>query len=166
MVSLGSAFAERSVGKVTADEVNAVNTRVKSQNYTYLGFGPAVTSEYDGIVYHFTGGILREVHPRAAIRVNGDFNYNFKFNSDYYFMGAATLGLNFYFTTGDFSPYVTGNLGFGFDSEGNVGFATGGGVGITLFRASSTNMFIEPFCSAIIDGDKPMIFGLKIGVNL
>lgn len=155
MVSLASfsVHAAEPSGVPIADS-DPVPRQLHSLNLTTLGFGPgALTGLGDnGLSYHLQGGLWREVHPNAAIRVLSEFDTRSGFEA---WKVSAGLGAVWLPLKEAFSPFLGADLGWGFgDGEHTAtGFALGASAGLQLFRGSSTQMSVEARSSFILDGD-------------
>ena len=160
------------VGDVQPQEEYTIKRRVLSLNTTYFGFGIGGFTNEDvtKTAYDFALGYNWEVTSHAAIRVlaEGAFAGNFKTTMD-----LGTLGLNYFFTHQDTSPYVGGGLGYGASASSESkattvgGFAGAVSVGVMLFRTSSTHFDFNLSYSTIFANNtigSPGLFAFRIGV--
>lgn len=121
----------------------AVVKREALRFYT-AGFGPANLQniESDGLAYNFFGGYMWEPADYAMIRASGDITTDFS-NS---FLISASLGANLHPLQTDISPYIGGEMGFGYSRGGGdntTGLSFGGFLGTQFFRTSDTQLIFE-----------------------
>lgn len=135
-------------------EADPVPQQIHSLNLKTLGFGPgALTGLGDnGLSYHLQGGLWREVHPNAAIRVLSEFDTRSGFDA---WKVSAGLGAVWIPWKKAFSPFLGADLGWGYGDgkHSATGFALGASGGMQLFRGSSTQMSVEARSSFVLDGD-------------
>lgn len=142
------------VGDILVAESNELQRRVQTRNFTVLGFGPGGLSGLgdNGFSYHLQGGMWREVHPNAAIRVLSDFDTRPGFEAWKVTGGVGAVWMP---SRQAVSPFVGADFGWGYGdgTHSANGFALGASVGVQLFRTASTQMSIEGRSSVILDGD-------------
>lgn len=113
---------------------------------TTLGLGPATLAHLNssGVAYYFVVGHGWDVGP-ALIRVRGELalDDNRALFTDF------NLGLQYYFTPGDFAPFAEADFGLGIahvvtggqiDGDTSAGFTLGGSLGAQIFRTYSVSM--------------------------
>ena len=156
-------FANR-VGSIAPEDRQKVHDRIESRSFNTFGLGPAYLSEANenNVAYHFTYGRSWEVHPHGGIYIRGDLISHFQ---DPLFMLTTAVGMNFFITTSDISPFVSADFGFGADTEKNYGFQIGFGGGVTFFRTSSTQFFLKPNMQVILTKGMPWSGGMLVGVH-
>jgi hypothetical protein len=151
------------------DTDGAMRPRREAERFYAAGFGPAnlwsVGSQ--GIAYAFYGQTYWEVDPRAGIRAIGEMTTDF---TDGLLMDLG-LGANLFFAeTPDVSPFVAGDLGFGYGrgrGDNALGFSLGASGGVILFRSSTRQMQVEARVGTIldqIDGAFPTQIAGRIGL--
>jgi len=111
----------------------------------YFAFGPAVLDRLNapGVAYSFAGAFLWDVD-RAVIKLLADLSA-----SGDAMLASMGLGGNFFFLSGNTTPYAGADIGVGFakvhtgslfSGELVGGFTLGLGGGVVMFRNSSVNM--------------------------
>ncbi len=162
------------VGEVKPQEEEQLRRRIKTHDTSYLGFGPAGFQNMgvSSLSYNFAIGHLWEVTPRAAIRLLGNVVTSNDWKT-YFFDGE--LGLNYYLSDTDSSPYLNGDFGLGMCGSGtspatSIGaFAGTLGVGYLFFRTSTTQFDLFTGYTMIFGNNtigSPGFYSLRIGVQL
>jgi len=123
---------------------NGALVRREAVRFYTAGFGPANLQnvESEGLAYNFFGGYMWEPANYAMIRASGDITTDFS-NS---LLLSASLGTNLYPLVRDISPYIGGEMGFGYSRGGGdntVGLSFGGFLGAQFFRTSDTQLIFE-----------------------
>jgi|GEM_PF-1562772 len=167
------AYSQARVGNVPKSEQESMRTRVNSKNAVYFGFGP---SNYQGLGttalgYNLALGYNWEVNPFAAVRVLASTVIASDAKTA---VSDGILGLNYYFSDLDVAPYVFGGLGFGVagTTASNAttvgGFAGAIGVGLQLFRISTTQLDLILDDHVIFANNTvgtPGYYSLRLGVQ-
>jgi hypothetical protein len=160
------------LGEVKPQEEDQIRRRIKSRSATYLGFGPAglINMNESRLAYDLAIGHYWEVAPHASIKAVGDIVGSGDMKT---YFALAQLGLNYYFTDEDSSPYFGAGLGFGGSASASTsattigGFAANIGLGYEFFRTSNAEFDVFVGYSAIFGNNtigQPGAFGLRIGV--
>jgi hypothetical protein len=120
---------------------------------TYIGFGPAISSESTDMNYWFSAG--RYFHRGSFdTKIKADFSSDFKNNK---FL-SGSLGFNYYFI----SDMLLAGFDFGFGSDfDKFGFV--GGVSAGLAVAERT-FLIEPSLQVVLKEKMPFVVCLKVGM--
>ncbi len=160
------------VGEVKARDENQLQTRIKSHNTSYFGFGVGSLTNMGNskLAYDFAIGHNWEVTPRSQIKVLTELFASSDWNA---YLGAIQLGLNLFLNDEDSSPYLGAGLGFAGSGSGSSsattlgGFAGSVGVGMQFFRTSSTQFdifagYTIEFANNTIGA--PGALGLRIGI--
>ena len=150
---------------------NQVQKQVAS-NRTYFGFGGASLSNLNSgaIGYSFAVGETFDLN-QVAIRILGELDIQ-----GTALFSSAGVGLNYYFNTSNYAPYVSGDFGWGVAKiDGGswaagttvFGFVFGFGAGVELFRNASINMDIG-FRTAFVMNQNgngiPTAYTLRLGL--
>jgi hypothetical protein len=160
------------VGEVKRSEEDEMRRRILSRDSTYFSFGPGgfANMGVTQLAYDLGLGHFWEVTPNAAITLmaTGTASSDLK---TYFLLGQ--LGLRYYLTDADFSPYVGGGLGFGGSASGSSsattigGFGGSIGLGLLFFRTSSTQFDLYASYSTIFGNNTigaPGAFSIRIGI--
>jgi hypothetical protein len=139
---------------------------------TYLGFGGAAFTNLNatGIGLSIAAAQAWDVD-NALIKIlgEGDFNGSAFFTS-------VSLGGNYFLTSADVAPYVTGDFGAGvakldgggvLDGQTVVGFAGGAGAGVQFLRASSVHLDLGFRAGFLFHANQlgiPQAYTLRIGL--
>ena len=160
------------VGEIKPEEENTLHRRINSRSSMYLGFGPAglVSMGESRLSYDLAIGHYWEVSPQAEIKVIGDIVSSGDMKT-YFAMGQ--LGLDYFLTDGDSSPYVGAGLGFGGSASASSsattigGLAANAGLGYQFFRTASTHFDVFAGYFTIFGNNTigaPGAYSLRIGV--
>ena len=134
----------KKVGEIKESEVDELQRRIKSKNSNSIGLGPSLFlgEEKEQALYHIFGGYNWEVNPRTAIKWQASISAG----KDTYFFSETSLGINFFFSNLDISPYIGLDFGLGAAKIPNYdslfGFKSGGNIGLHFFRTSTTQMTV------------------------
>lgn len=157
----------------TAESTQGIRRR-ETVNRWYFGMGPGGTINAGGSAANFNLaiGYYFEIDPSVAVKIVYDgtssrFNY-------------LNLGANYYFSDKNYSPVVTGELGYGSASQARRntnylidefdkvnGFILGAGAGYQFFRTSKVNLeILAHFAVMMNNNDRgvPSKYGLRVGV--
>lgn len=153
--------------EAATDQQEPVLEKTEAVRLAFGGFGPAGFANMgeSNIAYDFFGGLLWEVNPQAAIKVEADITTDFS-NAT---MITANLGANFYPLVQDISPVFGALFGFGYanGTSNEFGFDVGVSGGVILFRTANTQMTIEGhgvFLLNEMEDGYPTKFGGRIGI--
>lgn len=163
------------VGEITESERREVSLRKESLSLKYFGFGPTVFPWGDSGAA-LIAGLNYEVDPNWGLRFHAHLGSDTHERST--FAAMATIGLQYFLTETQFSPYVFANFGYGGAVGGDLdrratGFSMGAGLGLLLFRTSSTQLDLNlGYQSLLVATDltngrgrtTPGMFGLTIGI--
>jgi hypothetical protein len=167
--------ADDTVGGIQSGEERTLERRRKAKNFTGAGLGPVAFGhlEENKPSYNFYLAHFWEVNSRAAIKAVGEVASDLDHAHYFDFSG----GVNFYAMPTDFSPYLGGNFGLGFDqSRGNdaFGFNVGASLGALMFRTSTAQVNLEAMAQMLLDksdevgpdedDEFPTIIGARVGV--
>lgn len=148
---------------------NTSLTKSRAVRFYTAGFGPASLQNVnsDELAYNFWGGYMWEPVNYASIRASGDITTDF---SNSLLLGAS-LGANLYPFTTDISPYIGGEMGFGYcrgDNSNMAGISFGGIIGTQFFRFSDTQLLFELKAQVLLDKTEnekfPYSFLARIGL--
>ena len=166
----GRRVAEVEVGKIKESEVHQLSRRRESLNLWGLSFGPysVRNMETDELVYAFALTNHREVSERAEIRFRLGAGISEKANAH---SASMTIGGAFMPFTGDVTPVMGGEFGFGYAAGKKVdtaaGFAGAGILGLRFFRTSTTHMELtgryETYAKSN-DVGKPATYGVQLAI--
>ena len=159
------------VGEITQKEQRRMVERRETKWYQAFGFGPSFLINHgtapEKVGYHLRFDKIGEISPHFALRTSLEttMTFNNLFDSDENTKSsidsfvAGTVGVNYFFSSGDIAPYATGHLGFGgsFGSsiDDDVGFVWGGGGGVEFFRTADTQLALTLIYSGLINTDLP-----------
>ena len=161
------------VGEIQRSQEDEMRRRIFSRSFSYFSFGPAGFNNMGispQLSYDLGLGHFWEVTPNAAITLMGTGTASGDLKT-YFVLGQ--LGLRYYFTDEDFSPYVGGGLGFGGSASGSSsattigGFGGSIGLGVLFFRTSSTQFDVYASYSSIFGNNTigaPGAYSLRIGI--
>ena len=157
------------IGTITEKEKTLMTERTETQWYKAFGFGPGLLTNFGTapkkVGFHLSYSQVAEVTPRFGIRMTAESTFvlnnlldsNPDTESSIDAFSAANLGLNYFLSTGNISPYVTGHLGLGAATGTSIsddaGFTWGAGAGVIFFRTSQTQMSLTLSYSALINSD-------------
>ena len=98
------------VGEVSTRDENKMQTRVRSFNTRYFGFGAASLMNMGNskVAYNIAFGHFWEVTPRTQIKLVGEFFATSDWTT---YLADAQLGLNLFLNDEDSSPYIGAGLG-------------------------------------------------------
>lgn len=148
---------------------NGALVRREAVRFYTAGFGPANLQniESEGLAYNFFGGYMWEPAGYAMIRASGDITTDFS-NS---LLLSASLGANLYPLIKDISPFIGGEMGFGYSRGGGdntVGLSFGGFLGAQFFRTSDTQLIFELKLYILLnetgEGAFPLSYLARIGL--
>jgi hypothetical protein len=148
---------------------NGALARREAVRFYTAGFGPANLQnvQSEGLAYNFFGGYMWEPANYAMIRASGDITTDFS-NS---LLLSASLGANLYPLKRDISPYIGGEMGFGYSRGGGdntVGLSFGGFLGAQFFRTSDTQLIFELKLYILLnetgEGAFPLSYLARIGL--
>ncbi|HLV29978.1 MAG TPA: hypothetical protein VKY57_00275 [Chitinispirillaceae bacterium] len=148
---------------------NGALVRRSAVRFYTAGFGPANLQnvESEGLAYNFFGGYMWEPADYAMIRASGDITTDFS-NS---LLLSASLGANLYPLIKDISPFIGGEMGFGYSRGGGdntVGLSFGGFLGAQFFRTSDTQLIFELKLYILLnetgEGAFPLSYLARIGL--
>lgn len=166
-----SEMATRKVGKITSEEQGMLKKRREALNLRYaaLGVGKFGNLNNDQAAYFFRYGYFWDTHEHFAIKMLGDISFSLSGVSTTYL--AAGLGLNYYFVTSDFTPYVGADFGYATADSLSVDNASGVGLGLSagfiVFRTSSAQLGLEARYHQLFKDNifgKPRTLTLAIGL--
>lgn len=150
------------VGEIEEPQVRKYQRRHESLNLTSLGFGPFSSSKIgeNGILYGFSYGKIWETSDVWEIRGDGLLSINGKG-----LLVSAGIGPSWIPMTGNFSPFIGGQLGLGYakgneDSEAN--FSGQFNVGLKMFRLSNAQMEILGSYTTILSSKNLSVYGLQL----
>ncbi|MCB9073845.1 MAG: hypothetical protein H6623_09500 [Bdellovibrionaceae bacterium] len=158
---------EPRVGEITPEQQQRVHTRVQTLSLTSLSFGPSWGKDMQNrnMFYALHLGHHWEATTNAEIRLNLDAAIPSKGDGLWL---AGTVGAGWLVSTENFSPVVGAEFGFGYAHITQIsdpsGFVFGGFAGLRLFRTATTQMSVEGFFQALMDGNKPVLSGVRVGV--
>jgi hypothetical protein len=156
------------VGDIHDNEVERINRRVTSHQFSSFGFGPfgSSTSNEGGVMYGLSYGKTWEARETGEIRL--DFQGAANSKQQFFSFG---LGYGFLPLTGDFSPVLAFELGggaAGYRKDGDHHSASGfsGGIlaGMRFFRTADTQLELMTSYHAVFAKDTPGIFGLQLRI--
>jgi hypothetical protein len=156
------------VGDIQDKEVDRINRRVVSHQFSSFGFGPfgSSTSNEGGVMYGLSYGKTWEANETGEIRL--DFQGAANSKQQFFSFG---LGYGYIPLTGDFSPLLGFELGGGAagyrkDDEHHSagGFSGGLLAGMRMFRTSDTQLELMTSYHAVFAKDTPGIFGLQLRI--
>lgn len=138
----------------------------------YLGFGPVALGNLNatGVGIGFEGARAWDVGI-ASVKLFGIFALR---GSSYF--GQFGLGINKFLSDGEYAPYVTADLGYGFAKvdEGSVfagestsGFVLGGGAGVQLFRSATVNVDVGLRAALLLSSTslgQPTLLFFRVGL--
>ena len=164
----GASLQNDRIGEIEAGEEDKLQRRRKAKIFNAAGFGPAglANMSSESVSYNLYYGVLWEVNPQAAIKAIGEASSDFADAT----LFTANLGANYYLLNNDISPYLGGDLGFGFgigEDDNAFGFDVGTVIGVQLFRLTDTQMNIELHTQVLLSevGDNfPVKYGARLGV--
>lgn len=141
----------------------------KSIQFNAAGFGPANLQNLgsQNLAYNFYGGRIWEVTDYASIKALGETTTDF---SESFLIG-FNLGTNIYPLTSDISPYIGGEMGFGFSRSGGenaLGLSFGLSGGFLFFRKSDVQLNTEVKASVLLDKTGrgyPANYVARLGIN-
>ena len=161
------------VGEVSTRDENKMQTRVRSFNTRYFGFGAASLMNMGNskVAYNIAFGHFWEVTPRTQIKLVGEFFATSDWTT---YLADAQLGLNLFLNDEDSSPYIGAGLGVAGSGSSSSsvtsisGFSGGVGLGYQFFRTSSTQFDVYvgyniEFVNNSIGN--PGAFGARIGIH-
>ena len=166
------------VDEVTRNEQQLVGRRKEAAKNWVLGFGPhsARSMETSGTVFNFHLGYSWLVKPQSEIQLSWDSSSSSGTPSaNFSYMG---LGYTHLFSTGDRSPFVSGEMGYGstsftragmIASETARGFVGGAGIGYRLFRTSNINLDLQFRGALLFDASSsanPGVYGFRLSLYL
>ena len=168
----GTADEGRQVGNIQDYEVNQLKKRRKSLNLWGFGFGPSWSRHLESKAMMYSASLThhREVHEHGELRIR--FGAGGAEDGSAY-QGSATLGGAFFPFTGDITPLIGAEFGFGITSgkELNVretsGYTGAGIVGVRFFRTSDTQMELTfRYESLVKENEKgrPAHWGAQISI--
>lgn len=161
------------VGNVPKEATKSMQDRVEAKNLAYFGFGPGLmrnAGTESAIGYSFLLGHSWEATPHGSVKMEATVQG--APDKGAYWL-SAVLGGNFFFTDGDFSPFITADLGLGVTRSDSLraigGFVAGVGTGIQLFRTSSVHMqllakYDHLFHKGSTNGNNPGRYGLSLAL--
>jgi hypothetical protein len=158
------------VGEVRKSDQNRLQHRIKSKDFTFVGFGPAwfKHGRTEAAALNIAAAKYWDVAPQAAIHLRGDVVTNFDAIQDTdlaEYMISAALGMDYFFNATNFTPFVGADLGFGtYDGETPT-FAIGLQAGLFFFRTSTMQMSLQPTYNVLLDKTKHATYGIKVGVH-
>jgi opacity protein-like surface antigen len=170
------------VSDLTQSEANAGTLRREALRQWEIGFGPAfpsgLNSRGSGTNWRF--GYVWGIDPQVDLR----FGWEFLSVKDYGDVNYtdAHIGLNYYLSDANISPYITGDVGYGAatahresnnaffgSSDDASGFVLGFGGGFKFFRISNVNLGLQLRYSRILEKTKltkesPSVTNLNLSV--
>jgi hypothetical protein len=160
------------VGEVRPQDENKLKTRINSHDTTYFALGPAgFTNMGDSkISYDIAVGPTWEVTPRAQLRLIANLVASSSWKT---YLGDLLIGVNYFVTDEDTSPYVGAGFGLGFtgsaDSSASTvgGFAAMVGAGCQFFRTSSRQLDLFAGYTTVFANNtigQPGAWGVRVGV--
>jgi hypothetical protein len=167
------ATTDTHVGEITKEEAHEGTERKPARKEWYLGFGGAEFNNLNvnGIGYSFGIAYAWDVNV-ALIKLMGEFS-----GLDSAFMGGIGLGGEYFLTTADVAPYISGDFGFGAaKAEGGQGFFSGStlggfdggvGAGVEFLRTSSVNLDLGFRAGFLLHSNSygtPEVFSLRLGL--
>jgi hypothetical protein len=155
------------VGDISVSESSALERRIQTKNFKFLGFGPGLLNDVgdDGFAYHLQGGWWREAHPNAAIRILSDLDFRPGFEA---WKLAGGVGVVWLPSRQTVSPFVGADFGYGISNGEHWadGFALGASAGLQIFRTATTQLSLEGRSSVVLDGDRfPWSNGFALSVH-
>ena len=155
----------KKIGSVTAPESREIQNSVRARRNWKLGLGMSGLFNLNAdknLDYSLLLGWSALISKQFAVNVDALFLFS---DNDQNF-SMLGLGPQYYFSDNDMAPYVKGAINFyaadnGKSSNGGIAFSGGGGV--TLFRSSTVNMFLE---SGYIIGTKSLDNKVVSGIYL
>jgi hypothetical protein len=144
-------------------------------SYWSAGVGPFMGRRLasDTVMYDFMVGHHWDINPLASIKVLAEANLS-SGREEARFLNFGT-GASFFLPVGtrDTTPYLTGDIGYGFARDANTnsaeGFSFGTGVGVQFFRTTETTLDLLFRYAMIFDtinsGGSPSVTGLQLAVN-
>ncbi len=156
------------VGDIQDEDMDRIERRVRSRQFTSFGFGPfgLSTSAEGGVMYGLSVGRNWEASETGEIR----FDVQAAANSASQYFG-LNLGYGFMPFTGDISPLLGLQLGGGYagykvgdDSKNAAGFGGAALAGVRFFRTSDTQLELLGSYSAVFAGDTPGVYGLQLRI--
>jgi hypothetical protein len=135
----------KKIGEVTDRESDEMQNGVHARRNWKVGLG--MSGMYGvkadgGLNYALLLGWSALISKQVAVNIEGTF----LFDDDGRALTFVGVGPQYYFSDADIAPYVKGSLDFytadnNKNSNGGIGF--GGAAGMTFFRSSNVNMFVE-----------------------
>lgn len=147
---------------------NAGLVRKKAVPFIAAGFGPAnlENTNSEGLAYNFYGGRYWEVARNAGLKLLGEITTDF----DDSFLLGVDIGANLYLLPADISPFIGGEMGFGFTrvSGDNVfGLSFAASAGAQFFRTSDVQLNAEVRAGVLLgrsEGDFPLNYMARLGI--
>ncbi len=156
------------VGDIKDSEIDRIDRRVKSHQFTSVGFGPFGSSKSNdgGVMYGLSYGKTWEANETGEIRVDSQLAANGK--NQYVNFG---LGYGYLASTGDFSPVLGAQLGGGYahyksgdETKNAGGFSGGVYAGMRFLRTADTQLELLGSYNAIFAQDTPGFYGLQLRI--
>lgn len=111
----------------------------KARRYKLGGLGPGFIFGTDAVAYTFSGGLMWDAAPHAAVRTGGHFGFDQNVED---FFWDYTLGGCYFVSSSGVSPYFGAGLGVASTTE-QFGFTVVPTAGITFFRNSNVTLLAE-----------------------
>jgi hypothetical protein len=156
------------VGDIEDQEIERIDRRVKTHQFSSFGFGPfgSSTSNKGGVMYGLSYGKHWEANENGEIRFDAQAAAN---SASQYF--GLNLGYGFLPFTSDISPIFGAELGAGYagykkgdDSKNAGGFGGGAFTGLRFFRTADTQLELLASYHAVFAGDVPGVYGLQLRI--
>lgn len=160
------------VGKIKSSQVGGLTRRRNSFNLMGYGFGPYSSSNLgtDALMYGLSITNHREVSEYGELRLRGGFQISEDGKAS---SGTLTVGGAFLPFTGDVTPLLGGEFGFGAargkDVKTKAGFAWAGIIGMRFFRTSSSHLEIAGRYESVLKKNEkgsPASYGLQVSLLL
>ena len=127
-------------------------SKKKATRFTAFGFGPANLDNIEsaGLAYSFYGGNYWDVARYAGLKLFAEATTDF----DNSLLTGISIGANIYPVDSDISPFIGGDMGFGYtraSGDNFFGLSFGGSAGFQFFRTSDVQLNAELKASVILD---------------
>ncbi|NLG18886.1 MAG: hypothetical protein GX556_16290 [Fibrobacter sp.] len=143
-------------------------SKKKATRFTAFGFGPANLDNIEsaGLAYNFYGGSYWDVARYAGLKLLTEATTDF----DHSILAGISIGANLYPVPSDISPFIGGDMGFGYtraSGDNFFGLSFGGSAGFQFFRTSDVQLNAEVKAYVIVDRsgkDYPANYMARLGI--